>query len=82
MIMWVEETKSGKFKFVERYEDFMTGKTKRVSVVLEKNTTQSRKTAQKTLDAKIDAALAKSAEKLSMRLCYLPAICFSCCSII
>lgn len=61
--MWVEETKSGKFKFVERYEDFRTGKTKRVSVVLDKNTAQSRKTAQKTLDAKIDAVLAKSAEK-------------------
>lgn len=55
--MWIEETKNGKYKFVERYTDYMTGKTKKVSVTMEKNTAQSRKTAQKALDAKIDKAL-------------------------
>ena len=55
--MWVEETKNGKYKFVERYTDFMTGKQKRVSVVMDKNTAQARKVAQRALDAKIDKAM-------------------------
>lgn len=61
--MWVEETKNGKFKFVERYTDYMTGKTKKVSVVMDKNTAQARKTAAKALNAKIDAALGSQANK-------------------
>ena len=55
--MWVEESKNGKFKFCERYEDYLTGKTKRVSVTMDKNTSQSRKTAQKTLELKIQQSL-------------------------
>lgn len=58
--MWVEETKNGKYKFVERYEDYLTGQIKRVSVTLEKNTAQSRKTAQKALDEKIDGIMRKT----------------------
>lgn len=58
--MWVEETKNGKYKFVERYTDFMTGKTKRISVVMDKNTAQTRKVAQRAIDAKIDADLGAS----------------------
>lgn len=53
--MWIEETKKGKFKAVERYTDYLTGKVKRVSVTMEKNTAQSRKTAQATLTEKINA---------------------------
>lgn len=53
--MWIEETKNGKFKAVERYEDYLTGKTKRVSVTIEKNTAQSRKMAQAALNDKIKA---------------------------
>lgn len=56
MIMWVEETKKGKYKFIERYTDPLTGKYKRVSIVLDKNTSQSRKQAQKALLDKIDRA--------------------------
>ena len=56
MIMWVEERKTG-FKFVERYTDPMTGKTRRISVVMEKNTAQSRKLAAVALSEKIDKAL-------------------------
>ena len=55
--MWVEESKNGKFKFCERYEDYLTGKTKRVSITMDKNTPQSRKTAQKTLELKIQQAM-------------------------
>lgn len=63
--MWVEETKNGKFKMVERYEDYLTGQTKRVSVTMEKNTTQSRKLAQKALETKIEKALSKSNIKIN-----------------
>lgn len=54
--MWVEETKNGKYKFVERYTDYLTGRTKRVSVTMDKNTAQTRKIAQRTLDEKIGQA--------------------------
>ncbi|MFR3661591.1 MAG: tyrosine-type recombinase/integrase [Blautia hansenii] len=43
--MWIEETKSGKFKFTEQYTDYMTGKKKRVSVTLPKNTAAAKKSA-------------------------------------
>lgn len=61
--MWIEETKNGKYKFVERYEDYLTGTTKKVSVTLDRNTAQSRKMAQKPLDQKIAAAMEKSPQK-------------------
>lgn len=51
--MWVEETTKGKYKYIERFTDPMTGKYKRVSVVLDKNTAQARKQAQKALAEKI-----------------------------
>jgi integrase len=51
--MWVEETKNGKFKFVERYTDYITGKQKKVSVTLDKNTPKSRKLAMEMLNKKI-----------------------------
>ena len=61
--MWIEETKNGKYKFVERYEDYLTGKTKKVSITLDRNTPQSRKIAQKTLAQKIADAMDKSIKK-------------------
>ena len=64
--MWVEERKTG-FKFVERYTDPMTGKTRRVSVVMEKNTAQSRKLAAVALSEKIDKALLPQAPKLTLK---------------
>lgn len=54
--MWVEK-RNGKFKFTERYEDYFTGQEKRVSVTMDKNTAQSRKLAQQTLNAKIAKAM-------------------------
>lgn len=51
--MWVEETKNGKFKFVERYTDYITGKQKKVSVTLDKNTPKNRKLAMEMLNKKI-----------------------------
>ena len=31
--MWIEKTPKGKYKYIERYEDPLTGKLKRVSVI-------------------------------------------------
>lgn len=63
--MWVEETKNGKYKMVERYEDYLTRAIKRVSVTMEKNTAQSRKIAQRALEEKIEKALSKSNVKIN-----------------
>lgn len=52
--MWIEE-RNGKYKFSERYEDYLTGQIKKVSVTLEKNTAQSRKMAQRLLNERIGA---------------------------
>ena len=53
--MWIEKLENGKFKAVERYEDPLTGKQKRVSVYMTKNTAQERKKAQEYLSQKIFA---------------------------
>ena len=47
--MWVEKTKSGNYKFVERYKDYLTGKKKKASVTLEKNNASARKQAAEML---------------------------------
>lgn len=62
-IMWIEETKNGKFKAVERYKDF-TGKQRKISVTIEKNTAQSRKQAQSALARKIELALEQQRAEL------------------
>lgn len=51
--MWVEKLKSGKFRCAERYVDPFTGKTKKISVVVEKDTRSTRKEAVKILEEKI-----------------------------
>lgn len=57
--MWVEKLDNGKYKYIERYEDYLTGKMRRVSVTLDKNTAAARKQAQTALTAKIEKALKK-----------------------
>lgn len=61
--MWIEELKNGKFKYIERYEDYMTGKPRRVSVTLDKKTASAKKQAQAALTAKIEQALGKNVVK-------------------
>ena len=51
--MWVEKTKQGKYKFVERYTCPLTGKQKRASVTYSKNTASTRKLAAAELAEKI-----------------------------
>lgn len=54
--MWIEETKNGKYKFCERYTDYITGKKKRVSVTMDKNTPKNRKLATEMLNKKIQSS--------------------------
>lgn len=51
--MWVEQHKSGKVNFIERYKNPYTEKWFRVSVLMEKDTPRIRKEAQKQLEIKI-----------------------------
>lgn len=51
--MWVENLSNGKVKFVERYTDYITGKQKRVSVTMDKNTPKNRKLALEILNKKM-----------------------------
>lgn len=55
--MWIEKLKNGKYRYAERYLDPFTGKQKKVSVTLEKNTAQAKKLAQASLSAKIQNTL-------------------------
>ena len=52
--MWIEELENGRYKFVERYDDYLTGKQKKVSITLDKNTAATRKFAQAELLKKIE----------------------------
>ena len=51
--MWAQKTQSGKWQYVERYTDPLTMKQKKVSVTLDGNSRQDRKTAMYILDEKI-----------------------------
>lgn len=51
--MWIEQ-RGEKYLAVDRYKDFMTGKWKRVSVMMDKDTQQARNKAQKILQSKIE----------------------------
>lgn len=61
--MWSETLPNGKVKYVERYIDPLTGKLRRVSVVMEKDTARARKAALEVLNAKIQAVSADGPEK-------------------
>lgn len=51
--MWIEELSSGKYKYVERYTDPLTGKLRRVSIVKSNKTRQTQKEASYILNNKI-----------------------------
>lgn len=52
--MWTEKLPDGKIKFRERYTDYLTGKEKKVSVTMPKDTPKYRKEALRILTEKID----------------------------
>lgn len=57
--MWIEE-RTGKYRYFERYKDSLTGKTKRVSVTLDKDNDKCRRKAAVMLQRKIETALGVS----------------------
>ena len=57
--MWIENHKSGKINFVERYRHPYTGQWRKVSTLMDRDTPRSRKEAQRILDRKIKEKLAK-----------------------
>lgn len=58
--MWIEQTKTGKYKYVERYEDYKSGKQKRVSVTFDNKTRETQKKAKLILEEKIAKILNES----------------------
>lgn len=52
--MWVEQLPNGKYRMAERYTDPMTGKKKKVSVTMDRNTAATRRTAGKLLEEKME----------------------------
>lgn len=65
--MWIEELPNGKFKYIERYVDPYTNKTKKVSKTLTKDTPQAQTQARKILNEKIDERLkAKTRSNLTL----------------
>ena len=59
--MWLEPYKD-KYRAIERYTDPMTGKQKRVSTIIEKDTKQARKAAEEVLREKITASQTESSD--------------------
>lgn len=55
--MWTEMLVSGKVKYVERYEEPLTGQIKRVSVTMDKDTKKNQKLALEALREKIQGKL-------------------------
>lgn len=55
--MWCEALPSGKVRYVERYEHPLTGKLRKVSITLDKDTKSNHKLAYEALQDKIDERL-------------------------
>lgn len=51
--MWVEQLPNGKYRMVERYTDPMTGKKKKASITIDRDTPAARKAGRRALDEKI-----------------------------
>ena len=63
--MWVEK-RGDKYIAIDRYVDYLTGKKKRVSVTIDKDTKQARNKAKQLLQAKIDAARQEDPKKTTI----------------
>lgn len=66
--MYTQKMKNGKTRFFESYLDPLTMERKTVSVTLDKNTSQSRKTAQEALSARIRELQGASYEQTHITL--------------
>lgn len=65
--MWVEK-RGDKYLAVDRYKDYMTGKWRRVSVSMDRDTPQARNKAKAVLQAKQAAAVQKDPEPVAISL--------------
>jgi len=65
--MWVEQTKTGKWKYTERYTDPLTGRQKRVSITLDKNTAQAQKNAAQAISDRISEILKGRENSITLR---------------
>ncbi|MCU0082239.1 tyrosine-type recombinase/integrase [Streptococcus danieliae] len=64
--MWIEETKTGKYKYFERYKDPYSEKWKKVSVTLDKKSPQAKRQAIVLLQEKIDEKVnSKNTEQIT-----------------
>ena len=63
--MWIEKTKKG-YRAVERYTDPVTGKVRKASVSMERNTASSRKVAEKALIQKIKDITSSVSKDITM----------------
>lgn len=64
--MWIEKRKD-KYLAVMEYSNYMTGKKKRVSVIMDKNTQQSRNKADSILRAKIEARQEEKPTEITLK---------------
>ena len=65
--MWIEEQKNGKFKYIERYEDPLTGKLKKVSLTHTKHNKRVEKEMIIRLQEKIDKRTANPSTAITFR---------------
>ena len=64
--MWIEK-RGDKYLAVERYTDYMTGKPKRVSVIMDKDTAQARNKARGILQAKVEAQKEEKPDQITLK---------------
>lgn len=70
--MWITETPTGRYKCTERYTDPLTGRSKTVSVTIDRNTPQARNKAAQTLSDRISETLQDQSTDITLRkLCDL-----------
>ena len=65
--MYTEKTKDGRVKYLMRYLDPLTGKYRRVSVVMDRDTRANRKLAERILSEKVDGKSAQSSGEYSLK---------------
>ena len=66
--MWIEKTETGKYKYVERYNDPLTGKSKKVSVTLDTNRNKDVNAAREALRRRIEARVLQPVKRTDITL--------------
>ena len=66
--MWIEKTETGKYKYVERYNDPLTGKSKKVSVTLDTNRNKDINAAREALRRRIEQRILQPVKRTDITL--------------